>query len=180
MIEEAIRIKIEPKDIKLSITEPIYISLKMTRALNNDYMVFDHPLYDVVVSPSKNKISTFSKQGIHQSSYPSQDKMFSHLANKGLIDRSSVQSGNIHNSLEAQYPINNDVKTVQAILYCLYNFFKEEIALFKSAQEFIDMTEEDYYDPSDEDSTELGEVPHEPRKGSIEPGYRPYGMTYRL
>ena len=49
MIEEAIRIKIEPKDIKLSITEPIYISLKMTRALNNDYMIFDHPLYDVVV-----------------------------------------------------------------------------------------------------------------------------------
>ena len=34
-------------------------------------------------------------------------------------------------------------------------------------------------DPSSEDSTELGEVPHEERKGSLIPGYirGPYGMT---
>ena len=37
--------------------------------------------------------------------------------------------------------------------------------------EFEDELEEEYLDPTPEDSTELGEVPEEPKKGSITPYY---------
>ena len=36
--------------------------------------------------------------------------------------------------------------------------------------------EEELTDPTDADSTPLGEVPQEPRKGSIVPGVNPYGL----
>ncbi len=38
--------------------------------------------------------------------------------------------------------------------------------------------EEDYLtEPTPEDSTPLGQVPQEPRKGSIMPGINPYGLA---
>jgi hypothetical protein len=38
---------------------------------------------------------------------------------------------------------------------------------FKSREAYDDMIDDYYADPSDEESTELGEVPHEEKKGSI-------------
>ena len=181
-VEPGIKLTVDstPDIIKLKIKEPIEITLKLKRALNNDFMVYDHPHYDVVIMPSKNKISTFPKSDLRFDSYTSQDKLFRFLASKGLITRDTVSTGMAFNSLEAVYPINNDVKTVQAILYALYNYFKDEVASLKRAEDFIEMTDEDFYDPDDDSTTELGEIPHEERKGSIDPNYRPLGLMYRL
>ena len=33
-------------------------------------------------------------------------------------------------------------------------------------------------DPDEEDSTELGEIPHSSQKGSMDPRVRPYGYMY--
>ena len=55
---------------------------------------------------------------------------------------------------------------------------------FKFEDDYYKLQKERYVNPSDEDSTELGEVPHEERKGAIRPGSRPYnyggafGPTY--
>lgn len=190
MINERVKIKIESdvviglekpsKEVKIKIDKPVYVSLKLARALNNDYMIYDHPLYDVVIMPSKNKITTFAKRDIYQDAYPSQDKFFTFMASKGLINRESIKAGNVFNSLEAQYPINNDIKTIQAILYVIYNFFQDEIPMIQAAYDFDMDTDEDMYSPSEEESTELGEVPQAAKKGSIDPSYRPYGLVYRI
>jgi len=62
----------------------------------------------------------------------------------------------------------------------IYNFLKEEEPYFK----VIDDIEEDYEDsllnPDAEHSTELGEVPHKEKQGSLPPGkYYGYGYGYR-
>ena len=50
----------------------------------------------------------------------------------------------------------------------------------KAALMYADEVEDHYTQPDGEESTELGEVPHEEKKGSIDPGYKPYGLIYRL
>ena len=57
---------------------------------------------------------------------------------------------------------------------------KDEVAEVKAALMYADELEDSYTDPDDEESTELGEVPHKEKKGSIDPGYKPYGLIYRL
>ena len=44
------------------------------------------------------------------------------------------------------------------------------------------MLDDHFTKPTDEDSTELGEVPQSSEKGSIRPGYNyaPYWMSYML
>jgi hypothetical protein len=48
---------------------------------------------------------------------------------------------------------------------------KEEMGYMQMEKDYEDELEEEYLDPTPEDSTELGEVPEEPKKGSITPYY---------
>ena len=51
----------EPTSIDVSV-EPIpsqLISLDIRRTLDNNYIIYDHPLFDIVVNPDKKKIMTF-------------------------------------------------------------------------------------------------------------------------
>jgi len=169
-----------PPSIKLKIKEPIRVYLQIRRSLEGDYMIFDHPLFDVVIQPKTNKIITFSKRTVSTDPYPSQDKFYDYLMRKGMIKGDSVQGGNVYGSLEATYPINDEVDTIEALLLVIYYFMKDEVADVKSALMYADEVEDHYTQPDGEDSTELGEVPHEDKKGSIDPGYKPYGLIYRL
>ena len=51
------------------------------------------------------------------------------------------------------------------------NFIKEELGYLQIEKEYDDNLEHDYLDPGPQDSTELGEVPEEPKKGTITPYY---------
>jgi hypothetical protein len=50
--------------------------------------------------------------------------------------------------------------------------------IFRQAQEEIDL--ERYIDPDEEESTELGEVPHAVEKGTINKNDFPSGANYRV
>jgi len=175
-----IKVKEENPKIKIKVREPLLVYLQVRRSLDGNYMIFDHPLFDIVIMPRKNKIVTFSKRGALIDSYPSQDKFFDYLMRKGLVLADTIQSGNVYSSLEAAYPINDNVDTIEALLLVIYNFLKEEVKDVNSALDYAEDVEELYIDPDEEDSTELGEVPHAEKKGSIDPGYRPYGLVYRI
>ena len=56
-------------------------------------------------------------------------------------------------------------------------FIDEERPYFEYVDAYEDMLSDRYVDPNDEETTELGEVPHEETKGSIRPGWLrgPYG-----
>jgi hypothetical protein len=49
-----------------------------------------------------------------------------------------------------------------------------------SALDYEMTIEDEYTDPSEEDSTELGEVPHAEKKGTIDPAYKQYSIIYRI
>ena len=53
-------------------------------------------------------------------------------------------------------------------------FIEEEREHFKFEKEYNKMINKNLYAPTDEKSTELGEVPHSERKGNIHPGMMPY------
>ena len=180
--EPGIKVRVKPPElpVKIVIKDPIRVYLQIRRSLDGNYMIFDHPLFDVVIQPNTNKIVTFSKRTVSTDPYPSQDKFFDFLMRKGMLKSGSIQGGNVYGALEAEYPVNDEVDTVEALLLVIYYFMKDEVADVKAALMYADELEDSYTDPDDEDSTELGEVPHKEKKGSIDPGYKPYGLIYRL
>jgi hypothetical protein len=184
-IEEDIRLAVAapvPEKILIKVEEPpkVTIKLNLRKALNGDYMIYDHPLYDIVIMPKKNKIVTFVKREAQLDPYISQDKFFDHLNIKGMIVGDTVQGGNIFGSLEATYPINDKVDTIQALLLVIYQFLQTEARDIKSIVDYEEDLEDYLTAPDAEDSTELGEVPHAEKKGSIDPSSRPYGLIYRI
>jgi len=191
--EQEIHVSLPPEDkkpkvkfvrkaelIKIQFKKPIKVNLNLRKALNGDYMIFDHPLFDIVLMPKKNKIVTFIRKNSKIDAYSSQDEFFEFLRQKGMVIPDSIQGGNVYGSLEASYPINNDADTIQIFLYLIYNYMKEKGHSLAKALDYEEDVEELYSEPSEEDSTELGEVPHAEKKGSIDPGRKPYGLIYRL
>ena len=177
-----VKIKVEPKDvpIKLQIKEPIKVYLKVRSTLDGNYIIYDHPLYDIVVMPSKNKIITFVRADAKVDPYPSQNKLFNFFRYKGIIAPETVQGGNIYGSLEAIYPVNDKIDTLEVILLVIYDFLKEEVPDITSAIEFENEIEDYYTEPDEEDTTELGKVPQATKKGTIDPHHKPYGLIYRI
>ena len=66
------------------------------------------------------------------------------------------------------------------MLLAIYNFLKDELEFFKAIDDYEEEYEQHMVEPTPEDSTELGEVPQEDSKGSIDPNSLPYGLVYRL
>ena len=77
--------------------------------------------------------------------------------------------------------IKNAVENATRIVPQQFKGLVEELKNQQATEDFItengllpvseDEVEEEYTVPTDEDSTELGEVPEEPKKGSITPYY---------
>jgi len=170
-------------DIKITIGRRIQetISLNARKSLDGNLMIFDHKDIDIVLIPTKGKILSFAKEMFSEKVYEAQDRFFEFLRNKGVISLDSVQGGNIYGSMEALMLESNDknIDSMQSTLYSVYKFITEENANFGIAQQYEEDYEDSLLDPDAEDSTALGEVPHQTKKGSLIPGYirGPYGMT---
>jgi hypothetical protein len=113
--------------------------------------------------------------------YEAQDRLFKYLRKKGVIAPESIQGGNIYGSMEAKLlsSASEDIDSMQVTLYSVSKFLEEEKPYFDKRRQYEDDELDYLVDPDTENSTELGEVPHEERKGSLIPGYvrGPYGMT---
>jgi len=171
-------------DIKIKIVsddpKPMQVEMNARRSLNGDIMIFDHDLIDIVVSPRNNKIITFPKDLHEREVYPTQDRFFTFLRKKGIINAESVQAGNIFSSIEAiiQESVIEGVDAIQSSLFVTSLFLEEESVDIKTRNKMKkDMTAY-LLDPSEEDSTDLGDVPHSDRKGSMDSRVRPYGYQY--
>ena len=153
--------------------------LNARRTMDGDVMVFDHADIDIVIMPNKNKILSVPKDLMTEVVYGAEDRLCKYLAKKGIIDPASIQGGNIYGSLEASLlqPVN-----LKLILLNVSKWVDEERPYFEFVDKFEETADEYFTDPSDEDSTELGEVPHENSKGTLQPGYNygPYFQNYVL
>jgi hypothetical protein len=185
----------EPDKITISVAEPEVtsievevepiptqrISLDIRRTLDNNYIVYDHPLFDIIVNPDKKKIMTFEKKKAKTPAYPHQDAFFDYLKRRGVILADTVKGGNIFGSIEATYPANKKIDVVKTVLLNIFTFFRDELPKLKSALDYDFETDRMLVDPDAEDSTEYGEVPQQKKKGTMDPFYTQYyGLLYRI
>lgn len=166
--------------VSVDIVKDPVIKLKARRTLDGNVMIFDHEDMDIYLSAEGKKCLAFPKDQMSDKVYDSQDRMFKFMASRGVIDRSSIRGGNIHGSLEASILEAKvpGVDSLEACLYVISEYINGEKPFFRSSKEYDDERLDYLLRPDDEHSTDLGDVPQEPRKGSMHPGIRPYGFMY--
>ena len=161
--------------IRISIVDPnaIKIALEARKTLDGNIMIMDHLHVDIIIDPKQRTIITYPKQNLNEDAYETQNAFFSKLSSDGVILRDSIQAGNVFGSIQAIYPesTNEETNPLHVVLLSTKNFMKEEMGYMQMEKDYEDEIEEEYLDPTPEDSTELGEVPDEPKKGSITPYY---------
>ncbi len=172
-------------EIKITIGSRIQetITLNARKSLDGNLMIFDHEDIDIVLikNNGNGKVLSFAKTMFSDQVYEAQDRLFKYLRKKGVIAPESIQGGNIYGSMEAKLlkSANEDIDSMQVTLYSVSKFLEEEKPYFDKRRQYEDDELDYLVDPDAENSTELGEVPHEEKKGSLIPGYirGPYGMT---
>ncbi|HHZ97555.1 MAG TPA: hypothetical protein EYN67_18895 [Flavobacteriales bacterium] len=101
------------------------------------------------------------------------------LADRGILDRATIQGGNIFRSLEGEIFTSEEVNSLQAAVFVISEFLIEEGEHARIADEYEKELEDMYTHPSDQGSTEYGEVPQYAEKGSMRPGYYYYPLRNR-
>jgi hypothetical protein len=158
-------IKIFIKDKETGIKKEV----KMSRTLSGDYVLNEHPHFNIIVMPQKNKIMALVKEEADEHVYRAQENFIKYMTSKGVILPESVSGGNVYGSLQASYtpqPPGGE-NALQVVIYNAANYLEIERPIIAQEKEFEDNMEKELLQPSVENSTELGEVPQEPFKGSI-------------
>ena len=166
--------------IKIKIGGPhATVELNARRALDGSLLIMDHNKIDIAVMPEEMKIVTFPKSVSTEDVYEYQNRLLELLADKGIIDRSSIQGGSIFRSLEANVYESEQINSLQAAVYVISEFIQREDHTDRVADQYEKELEAMYTHPDDRDSTEFGEVPQYAEKGSMRPGYYYYPLRNR-
>jgi hypothetical protein len=144
------------------------VRLDIRKTLDGNFIIQDHPYIDIIISPSKSKILALSTIAMDDKVYYTQNKYFDFLYKRGVINPSTIQAGNIYASMEAAIPQTTEkVDPVEVIIFATAMFMDHERPSFEYEKAMRKMQDDYLTNPSDEESTELGEVPQKPRQGSI-------------
>lgn len=166
--------------IKIKIGGPqATVELAARKALDGSLLIMDHNKIDIAVMPKQMKVVTIPKTTISEDVYEYQDRLLELLADRGIIDRASIQGGNVFRSLEGKVFENDKVNPLQAATFIIAEFITNEAEHEKVADAYEKELEDMYTHPSDRDSTEYGEVPQYAEKGSMRPGYYYYPLRNR-
>ena len=154
-------------------------SLNMKKSLSGHLMIYNHRDINIVVNEDSKKITAYSKGNFSDLIYNTQNRLFNFLIENGVVDPETVQGTNVFGAIAANYPENNEIKNVvEIVLYNIATFVNSEMEYMKAVEKVEMEREEDLLQPSEKDSTELGEVPQETTKGSMQPYYP--GYSYGL
>ncbi len=156
------------------------VELRSRKTLDGSLLIMDHDLIDIVVLPEDGKVVVFPKSQSVEDAYSTQSRFFEFLADKGIIDRESVQGGNIFSSLEAAILVSKNANPLQATVYVISEFIADEVDVKKAADQYERNLEKYFVEPTDKDSTEHGEVPHAAQKGAMVPGYYYIPLRYKM
>tara|TARA_R110000824_G_scaffold92035_2_gene223498 strand:- start:148 stop:654 length:507 start_codon:yes stop_codon:yes gene_type:complete len=156
------------------------VDLQARKTLEGNLLIMDHDIIDIVLLPENSKVMAFPKSQSVEDAYNTQARLFDFLADKGIVDRETVQGGNIFNSLEAVIPESKQANGLQAAVYVISEFIADEADVLQSAEQYEKNLEDYFVDPTDQDSTELGEVPQQAEKGAMVPGYYYIPLRYKM
>ena len=149
--------------------------LDMKRSLSGQIMVFNHIDMNIVLDEKSGKLTAYSKKDFGELVYKSQNRFFDFLFKKGVVIPESVRGANVFGAIEGVYPIDQKIDNLtEIVLYNIANFMEEEKTYISSFEYTEDAEDERVLHPDKEDSTELGEVPQEEKKGTLSPGYPGY------
>ena len=166
--------------IKIDIGGPqATVELNARQTLDGNLLIMDHEKIDIVLVPQDSKIIVFPKDITMEDTYTTQSRFFEYLTQKGVILHESVQAGNIFNSLEGVIPASKKSNPLQATVFVIAEFLKEERELQAVVDKYEQELEDYFVRPTDQDSTELGEVPQQAEKGAMRPGYYYIPLRYR-
>ena len=117
--------------------------------------------------PGSNKVLVVAKEHLTEDVYDSQDRLFKYLGKKGLIDITSVRSGNVYGSMEGRYVAEtfNGADPVQTITFGIGKFMDQERPYFMYSSRMADDETDRVTEP--ENTTSLGDVEHRASKGSV-------------
>jgi hypothetical protein len=158
------------------------VELQIRRTLDGDLLISDHADIDIIVMKKKKKIVAFPKDIMSEVVYGAQDRLFKFLAKKGLIQIHSVQGGSIYGSIEGEFLTSEEYDPISLSIINIEKWIDSERPYFEFVEEYEQMDKDRFADPDEEDSTELGEIPHQTTKGNIRPGYNfgPYWQSAML
>jgi len=159
-------------DIPEKPTPPSKLKMKLQirRTLDGDLVVSDHPDVDIVVQPNNMKIVAFPKTLMSDEVYATQNRLFDFLQKGGVVTRDSVRGGNVYGALEGVIGTPTKPVSIDEIgVFAIGKFIEEERPTFIYEKAVEEKEEDRLTEPDVEDSTEMGEIPHEEEKGSIIP-----------
>lgn len=163
-------VEVEEKTIfdKKEDKPPLQVSLNMRKGLDGRVIVFDHDHIDIVYLPSKNKIVAFAKQDFSDIVYETEMRLFDFLVEKGICAPESVQGSNVYGSMEAEIlKPTEQIPVSHLLLLNLEKWIDSERPSLEMDKQYTQAFTDMMTQPDSEESTELGEVPHEEDKGSI-------------
>lgn len=155
------------------------VELKARKALDGSLLIMDHLKIDIAVVPASMKVTTFPKTTSTEDVYDYQNRLLEMLADRGVIERASIQGGNVFRSLEAKIFENDSVNSLQAVTFLIAEFIATEAEHERVADNYEKELEDMFTHPTDRDSTEYGEVPQYSKKGSMVPDYYYYPLRNR-
>lgn len=166
--------------IKIKIGGPqATLEIKARKGLDGSLLIMDHQKIDIAVMPEQMKVVTFPKTTSTEDVYDYQNRLLELLSDKGVMDRGTIQGGNVFRSLEGEIFPNEQVNSLQAAVYVIGEWLVKEAQQEKVADDYEKELEDMYTHPDDRDSTEYGEVPQQADKGSMRPGYYYYPLRNR-
>jgi len=156
------------------------VGLQARKTLEGNLLIMDHELIDIVLLPETSKVVTFPKSAAVEDPYGTQARFFDFLVDKGIVARDTIQGGNIFSSIEAIIPESQQTNSLQAAVYVISEFIADEAEATKAADAYERNLEKYFVEPTDRDSTELGEVPQHAQKGAMVPGYYYIPLRYKM
>ena len=173
-----IKIKIKRQKEREKVTKRIPVK----KSIDGNLMFLTHPHINISVNLNKGTVLTFAKDGNYtDDAYAAMKRLLNYLAESGLVAFDSIQGGNIYASLQATFltPKDKDRSLAQLITYHIGEFLdKETLEVYD--EYYADEFEEYLLEPSAEDSTELGEVPQEEKKGVLDTKPEVTPLVYRI
>ena len=177
-----IKIGTPPREIQAT------IELRMRKTLDGNILIADHQKMDIMIVPSSATVVAIPKPHAGDNVYEYQRELMQSLFEGGAIMFDKIQATAQFGVLEAGFAAeaaDEEVDPIQVVLYEIEKFIKRTTGEDLGAETYDKNIEDRFTDPSDEDSTELGEIKPEEDEpyrqsagGNNTYAYAGYGYLY--
>ena len=159
------------------------ILLNARKTIDGNIIIRDQPEIDIFIIAKGSKVVALPKDQMDDEVHDAQNRLFKHLTQRGVIDYSTVQAGNLFMSMEAQIPEADSGDKIQFVLYAISIFVDEEQPFYDNMKEFEKEMEDQLLAPESDEYTKFDpEEHHAETKGSLPPRFVRWGISniYRI